>query len=74
MQVFGLQRISNAFKPFTPLLRFLWGIWNLVTAIFSAIGFVVVLPTFIDTLLNFNATCNPKAVPMDNIVGESAVG
>lgn len=72
--MFGLQRISGVFKPFRVPLRLLWGVWNLVTAVFSAIGFVTILPAFIETLKNFDATCsftNPH-ISVDGRIGGCA--
>lgn len=70
--MFGLQRISPVFKPFKLPLRYLWGLWNLATAVFSLIGFIVAFPAFVDTLRNFNDTCTVpnKVVDMDSVVGE----
>lgn len=70
LQTFGLQRIGHLFKPIRGLLKVLWGVWNLATAVFSAVGFIAVLPTFIYTLQHFEASCSPQNISMDNTAGQ----
>lgn len=68
--IFGLKSISQATKPFKPLIKLLWGVWNLGLTAFSFIGACFTAQAFFVMLANFSGTCETPTPALSGITAQ----
>jgi hypothetical protein len=68
--IFGIRHVSHAFKPFRPLIKLVWGLWNLSLTGFSIVGACFTAREFFSMLLNFQTTCEAPSPPLSGITAQ----
>lgn len=68
--IFGLRHVSHLFKPFRPLIKIIWGFWNLSLTLFSVIGACFTAQNFFHMLANFSSTCEAPSPPLSGITAQ----